>query len=139
MFYANRVLFVHPVRCGGTWLTEWAIRHLYASADFHYLKHATRRELLAVLPQLEPLAAFTIVRDEEERFQSYLAHCRAFDLAKPALDWTTQWEEIARDSHSLSAAEFRRKHFRPIRDYLEPGVRAFSYSDLREVVRWLHQ
>jgi hypothetical protein len=138
VFYTNRVLFLHPVRCGGTWLTEWARLNLYASGDVHHLKHATRDELAARIPQLATLEAFTIVRDDEERFESFCRVTRNFNLARRPIDWTPEWERIALDFHELPSEEFRRRYFRPTSDYLTPGVRAFSYSpDLEEVTTWL--
>jgi hypothetical protein len=139
VFYSNRVLFVHPPRCGGTWLTEWAIRHLYASADFHFLKHATRSEVVRAIPETARLQAFTIIRDEWERFDSFLAHCRAFDPSRDARDWTPEWAEICQQAHALTDTEFRRRYFRPMQDYLEPEVVGFSFDDMRGIVRWLHR
>ena len=138
MFYTDKVLFIHPVRVGGTWLTDWAVKNLPAvSVDRHYLKHANRPRLQEIHPDFGRLEAFTIVRDEEERFRSYLRLCREFDLTAPR-DWTEGWEGIVRASRELSEVEFRRGYFPRMAGYLQGVARRFPFEPgLVSCVEWL--
>lgn len=138
MFYTSRVLFVHAPRTGGEWLTRWAKSRLGEVAyDGYFLKHATHPELVRAVPELADLQAFTIVRDEEARFASWL---RLFQEWRPDAPptFTPQCETIARDAHRLSEAEWRRWYFTPNAAYRTPGVRVFPYEpDLAACVSWL--
>ena len=128
MFYTSKVLFIHPVRCGGTWLTRWATSNLPSvSTDLHHLKHAARPELIRAVPALARPQAFTVLRPEDERFASYLRLCRGFDLAAPK-DWTDEWERVVRSSTSLPEDEFRANHFRPMGEYATADVWILPYE-----------
>lgn len=70
MFWTEKVLFIHPPRVGGDWLTRWALRHLKAS-EIYKLKHATKDEILVKLPDLASHVSFTIARDEDDRKRSW--------------------------------------------------------------------
>lgn len=138
MFWSAKVIFVHPPRTGGTFLTEWAQKNLpWCSVDWYYLKHATRPEILQIIPQMAGLQAFTIKRDDDVRFESWLRHCRTFDIQE-ASDWTEEWRQIVDASRVLSDAEFRQWYFRPMTDYLGTDIKVFDYEpDLANVIEWL--
>jgi tellurite resistance-related uncharacterized protein len=138
MWYTNKVLFVHAPRTGGDWLTRWACSNLPAvSVDLHWLKHLTRAELLARIPELAGLVAFTIFRDEAERVASFVRHCRGFTPTDPP-SHTHQWADLVAASLTLPEPEFVARYVVPGTAYRGDDVREFVFAtDLPGCVAWL--
>lgn len=138
-FWTNRVVFVHIPRTGGDWLTAWAARHLHASVARHWLKHEPREALVGRVPELAGLEAFTVVRDEDARFASFLAHCRGFDLEAAVRTWTPEWGETVRAARDGPPDRFLAERFAPAVYWTwDPAVRAFPFEpDLTACRAWL--
>ncbi len=140
MFYTNRVLFVHVPRTGGTWLTRWALEHLptgAVSVDVHYHKHDSHSALLHRTPELRGLAAFTIVRDEDERRASYYKLAREFVPLDPPTH-VPDWERIVEAGQTLGIDEFSLTWFPTFGFYVSPTVRLFPFEpELKTLTRWL--
>lgn len=138
MFFTNRVVFIHAPRTGGTWLTRWAAANLpHVSICLHWGKHDTLGEFLARYPEASGLAAFTVLRDEEERFASWVRLCRGWVPDEPPTH-TPQWAEVVRACRGDLEA-FRRDHFAPMGRFL-PGATAFPFEPgLGRCVDWLRR
>lgn len=136
MFYTNKVLFVHIPRTGGTWLTKWAHDTFDASVDVHHCKHATLEQLYMLIPDLEALTPFTIVRESSDVLWSY------YDMAIHEEDYslcTKQWEEETNRLRAMTFEEYLHGGDHVLsHPYYERPIKEFAYEKPhRAVCEWL--
>jgi len=138
MFYTNRVLFIHQVRTGGTWLTDWAASHLGASVDRHFLKHVPLAQIWQAIPRTRDLISFTVRRNIDDVSRSY--HRLACDHAL-GRDCTNEWREVCVAIRSMSYAEYLASSYAPSRlgPYDDIQTLFWYTRPLANVVAWLEQ